>query len=79
MSDDVTAPGCRRIGGGTVVRRNRHVDGSVTRSSPATTHGHRAEEDLGEEGPDRWVPVVSVGEAVTGGRPAHAWRWAREL
>jgi hypothetical protein len=55
------------------------VDGSAARSSPTTTRGHRAEEDLGEEGPDKWVPVVSVGEAVTGGRPAHAWRWARQL
>jgi hypothetical protein len=32
------------------------------------TCGRGAGEDLGEEGPDRWVSALSVGGAVTGGR-----------
>jgi hypothetical protein len=62
------APGCRHTRGSTIARRNRRVNVLVAGNSPATTHGHEAREDLGEEGPDRWVLAVSVGRAVTGGR-----------
>jgi hypothetical protein len=48
-----------------VVRMNRHVDGSAMGNSPAMTREHGAREDLGKEGPDRCVPVVSVDGAVT--------------
>jgi hypothetical protein len=54
------------------------MDGSVTGNSPATIRGRGAGEDLGEEGPDRWVSAVSVGGAVLGGRPG-TQRWARAL
>jgi hypothetical protein len=43
------------------------VDGTATGNSLLTTHGRGAREDLWEEGPDRWVPAVSVGGAVMGG------------
>jgi hypothetical protein len=60
MSSDATAPWCRRTGGGTVASRNQHVYGSVTGNLPVMIRGHGAGEDLGEEGPDRWVLTVTV-------------------
>jgi hypothetical protein len=36
-------------------------------------------EDLGEDGPDGWAPFVSDGGVVTGGKLAHARRWAAVL
>jgi hypothetical protein len=52
-----------------VARRNRRVDGLVIGNSLATTRECGVGEDLGEERPDRWVPAVSIGGVVTGGRP----------
>jgi hypothetical protein len=44
------------------------MDGSMMGNSPVMTHGCGAGEDFGEEGPNRWVPAVSVGGVVMGGR-----------
>jgi hypothetical protein len=44
------------------------MDVSTMGNSLVTTRGRRAGEDLREESPNRWVPTVSVGRVVTGGR-----------
>jgi hypothetical protein len=53
------------------------VYGSATGNSPVMTRERGAGEDLGEEGPDRWVLALSVGGAVTGGRPSSCTEMAR--
>jgi hypothetical protein len=42
-------------------------------------HAGAEQEGLGEDGPNRWAPSVSNDDAVMGGKPAHARRWAEAL
>jgi hypothetical protein len=75
-SGDGMAPGCGRTGGSPEARRNRRVGGSATGNSPVTTRGRGAGEDLGEDGPNRWVPASGDRGARNGNGPAHAQDWA---
>jgi hypothetical protein len=68
MSGDATALGCGRKGGGTVVRRNQHMDVLTTGNSPVTTGGRGAGEIWGKMAPKggSQLEVIAAQEMVTG-------------
>jgi hypothetical protein len=46
---------------------------------PGMTRRRGAAGGLGEDGPNRWALSINDGGTLTGGRPAHARRWAKAL
>jgi hypothetical protein len=68
MSGDAMTLGCGRKGGGTVVRRNQHMDVSTTGNSPVTTGGRGAGEIWGKMAPKggSQLEVIAAQEMLTG-------------